>query len=87
MAEADFQKAYQAKAKELGINPNPDDPGHYYDYRGAYKKHGSGFGTKSGHFPSEFKREGHPNLVVDGVDTRTGKPVNVPTTLKKQRFK
>ena len=24
------------------------------------------------HWPSEFKLEGHPNLIVDGVDTRTG---------------
>lgn len=78
--EEQFLRDYQGIAKELGINPNPDDPNHYYDYRGAYQKYGPRFGTgldeASGeiHFPSEFKREGHPNRFVDGIDTKTGQP-------------
>lgn len=71
--EPAFRAWYAIKAAEQGLNQNPDDPQHFYDYRAAYKA-----GAKpdtSGHWPSQFKREGHPNLIVDGVDTRTGQPV------------
>ncbi len=88
-AEIDFQEAYQKKAKALGINQNPDAPNHFYDYRGAYAKHGPSFGTAldpgSGevHFPSEFKHENHPNLIVDGVNTKTGHLAKKPEERKK----
>lgn len=65
-----FQTWYGQWSKKLGLNPDPDDPQHFYDYRAAYKA-----GVKpdaSGHWPSQFKKEGHPNLYVKGVDTRTG---------------
>jgi len=73
--EEEFQKWYKDQAKKTGINPNPDAPEHFYDYRAAYKA-----GAKpdaSGHWPSEFKLEGHPNLYINGIDTRTGKPREV----------
>ena len=72
-SEADFQKWYAGHAKKLGLAPNPDDPQHFYDYRAAYRA-----GAKpdaSGHWPSAYKRVGHPRLVIGGVDTRTGQPV------------
>ena len=34
--EPAFQSWYQERATKAGINPNPDDPRHKYDYRAAY---------------------------------------------------
>ena len=73
MAEKDFKSWYQEKAKLFKLNPNPDDPKHYYDYRAAHKA-GVNPDPKSGHWPSQFKKVGHPNLIIKGIDTRTGKP-------------
>lgn len=68
-----FDKWYEDRAKKLGLNPNPDDPRHFYDYRAAYDAGAEPDST--GHWPSEFKREGHPNMIVNGVNTKTGKKV------------
>jgi hypothetical protein len=68
--EADFQRWYQKWAELLGLDPDPDAPEHYYDYRAAFRA--GAMPDTEGHWPSTFKREGHPNLVVDGIDTRTG---------------
>jgi len=35
--EAGFQRWYKGWAKKTGINLNPDDPEHMYDYRAAYR--------------------------------------------------
>ncbi len=70
--ELRFRNWYDTYSKQLGLNLNPDDPRHFYDYRGAY---GAGVvPDETGHWPSQFKREGHPNLTINGVDTRTGIP-------------
>jgi hypothetical protein len=71
--EARFRSWYGEHAKRLGLDADPDSPLHYYDYRAAF--HAGAAPDASGHWPSEFKREGHPNLIVDGRDTRTGRPV------------
>jgi hypothetical protein len=51
------------------ISPNPDDPEHYYDYRGFYKALQAGepaaktsINKEDGlvHFPSIWKEPGHP---------------------------
>ena len=70
-SEKEFQNWYKTKVQGLGLDPNPDAKGHYYDYRAAYKAGAEP--DKTGHWPSKYKREGHPNLYIDGVDTRTGK--------------
>lgn len=71
--ESKFQDWYSSIAKERGLNPNPDDPLHFYDYRAAFK---AGEGPdETGHWPSEFKLEGHPRMVLDGVNTKTGEKV------------
>ena len=62
------------KQRGVRLNPNPDDPRHFYDYRAAFDA-GSG-PDESGHWPSKFKMEGNERLVIDGVDTRTNKPVD-----------
>lgn len=35
--EAAFREWYKGWAAKTGINPDPDSPGHLYDYRAAYK--------------------------------------------------
>lgn len=70
--EGRFQSWYHGMAKKHGLSPNPDDPEHFYDYRAAFSAGAAP--DASGHWPSKFKREGHPRLVIDGVDTRTGDP-------------
>lgn len=71
--EVKFRKWYSAHAKKTGLNKNPDDKRHHYNYRGAYKA-GSG-PDKTGHWPSKHKRKTHPRLVLKGVNTKTGKKV------------
>ncbi len=70
--ESQFRQWYEPRARAMGLDPNPDNPLHEYDYRAAWKAGAEP--DASGHWPSEFKRAGHPNLIVDGVDTRTGQP-------------
>jgi hypothetical protein len=70
--EASFQAWYGDRAAKLGLDANPDDPRHFYDYRAAYRAGDEP--AADGHWPSTHKKVGHPQLVVDGKDTRTGKP-------------
>ena len=72
-AEAAFQEWYASQARKLGLNPNPDDPRHFYDYREAFKAGAKPDST--GHWPSKFKLEGHPRMVVGGINTKTGKRI------------
>ncbi len=79
--ESSFQSWYQQQAKQYDLNPNPDDPQQFYDYRAAFRA-----GAKpdaSGHWPSDFKREGHPNMVVGGFNVKTGQ--RVPGTKQASR--
>lgn len=70
--EAEFQQWYAPIANQMGLDPNPDSPEHQYDYRGAYR---AGMTPdESTHWPSTFKQGGHPNRIVDGMDTRTMTP-------------
>ncbi len=70
--EQTFQTWYADRAQRLGLSANPDDPQHFYDYRAAFRAGAEP--DHAGHWPSTFKREGHPRLIVDGLDTRTGQP-------------
>ena len=68
--EQAFQQWYSNYAGQQGLDPNPDDPRHFYDYRGAFASGAQP--DASGHMPSQFKTEGHPRMVIDGVNTKTG---------------
>ena len=70
--EQRFQTAYQIMAAKYGLSSNPDDPQHFYNYRALFKETGELKPDATGHFPSKYKKEGHPNLVIKGIDTRTG---------------
>jgi GNAT superfamily N-acetyltransferase len=72
--EAEFQSWYKGKAKQLNLDEDPDNPAHFYDYRAAYVAGAEPDNT--GHWPSTFKMPGHPRMVVDGVNTKTGKKVD-----------
>lgn len=74
--EPKFQSWYAEHAKKLGLSSDADHPEHHYDWRAAYRA-----GAKpdeSGHWPSVYKKEGHPRMVIDGVNTKTGKPAATP---------
>lgn len=71
--EARFQEWYRGHAQRLGLNPNPDDPNHFYDYRAAFAA--GAVPDEAGHWPSKYKMEGHPRMVLDGINTKTGQPV------------
>lgn len=60
-----------------------DRPDSFYDYYSAYKAGVNRDAT--GHFDSRFKRLGHPNLIIDGIDTRTGKKANSALEIQNRR--
>ncbi len=68
--ESDFQKWYAKKAKKLNLYPEPYNPKHYYNYKAAWR-HGAE-PNKEGHWPSKYKTEGHPRLIINGINTKTG---------------
>lgn len=75
--EDEFRRWYTRHATSAGIDPDPDNPLHKYDYRAAYR---AGYEPEMGpdglmHWPSEFKSDDHPNRFVGGMDTKYGKPV------------
>jgi len=86
--EKSFQDWYGGVSSKLGLASDPDDPKHYYDYRGLYKatlkgKHEEyidpGTFKKGLHFPSEYKTKGHPRTWLPDpdnpdveVNTKTG---------------
>jgi len=78
--EAAFQNWYSKWAKITGINPNPDDPRHYYDYRSAFLANATpsiSYLSKNPewHWPSIFKIKGHPRMILNGTNTKTGRKI------------
>ncbi len=72
--EEQFLLWYMQIAEELNLNTNPDDVRHFYDYRGFFNAMQEGtaeIDKTTNHFPSKWKKEGHPRLFINGVDTRT----------------
>lgn len=70
--ERRFQTWYRERATKSGIDPNPDNPLHKYDYRGAFKARLEPQINPVDnlyHWDSQFKDFDHPNRFVDGVDT------------------
>lgn len=75
--EEAFQKWYASWAEKTGIDPDPDNPEHHYDYRAAYAAGVEPqISEEDGryHWDSRFKDNKHPNRFVGGIDTITGKP-------------
>lgn len=72
-----FENWYTGWAQRTGLNPDPDDPRHMYDYRAAYRAGAEPTAGPDGrfHWPSQFKAPNHPNRFVGGVDTITGQRI------------
>jgi hypothetical protein len=68
--DAAFRRWYMEQSKRHGLSPDPDDPKQMYDYRAAFRAGVQPDAT--GHWPSDFKKAGHPNEIVGGFNTRTG---------------
>ena len=81
--EAAFRAWYSPLATANRIDADPDNPNHHYDYRAAWRSGAKPDAT--GHWPSEFKTDGHPRRYMspDGkrfaasaspgwIDTKTG---------------
>lgn len=71
--EEQFRSWYGGMAEKHGLAPDPDDPKHFYDYRKAFTAGAAP--DETGHWPSEFKKKGHPRQIVKGIDTTTGERV------------
>ena len=69
-----FQSWYSDIASKHDLNPDPDDPSQFYDYRSAFMDGVRG-PASGGHWPSKYKLEGHPNMVVGGFHVQTGERV------------
>ena len=63
-----FEEWYSNIAKKHDYNPNPKDWEHYYDYEGAFNAGIMGPDEETGHWPSEFKHDFHPNRFIDQGD-------------------
>ncbi len=61
---------FQSWMGDQGIDPRELD---VYDFRSAMMAGAQP--DQTGHWPSDFKRDNHPNLVVGGFHTRTGQRV------------
>lgn len=87
--EKKFQSFYADIAKKSGINPNPDDPRHQYDYRGAWKSGAIPAPDPTDnnrlHWPSQFKDDDHPRRILQGIDTRTGRTMKPDTDIQKAK--
>ena len=64
--DVEFIDWFSNIAERSGVNPNPNDPKHYYDYRAAYEA-GAGL-DKLRKLPSEFKHDLHPDRYTIGKD-------------------
>jgi len=67
--EKEFQAWHKKRAKKLGLNPDPDNPNHFYDYRGAWLK---GHRTITGHLPDTYKLPGHPTFSTESIYYQPG---------------
>ena len=67
--EKNFQGWYAERAKNMGLNPNSDDPRHFYDTRGAWLK---GHRSTTEHLPDTYKLPGHPSFSDQSIYYRPG---------------
>jgi len=64
-----FRNWFSGVSTAYDLNPDPNAG--FYDYESAYRD-GVRKPDKEGHWPSKYKKVGHPNMIVDGINTKTG---------------
>ena len=79
-----FKGWWKDVLKTHDYGENPEDPLHYYDYKGAYEAGEAIPSEKGEHWPSKFKHDLHPNRFITGKvagypeiswwDSKHGKP-------------
>jgi hypothetical protein len=73
--EPAFREWYGQYSKATGSSPNPDDPAHYYDYRGFWKEDRGRTPLSSGmHLPDKYKLPGHPTFSNESKYATPGTP-------------
>ena len=67
-----FNKWYQQYAMTHGLDKDPDNPEHYYDYRG-YWKEGPEYNSLifNEHLPDKWKTPGHPTFSDESIYNNT----------------
>lgn len=76
--DSGFDTWYKHVASTLGLNPNPDDPNHHYDYRGFYDEvvvpSGNQYAVipQGYHFPDAYKLPGHETFSVESKYYKPG---------------
>ena len=77
--EKQFRQWYgDTEVKQYHMDPNPDSPEHHYDYRGAWKagvRRAPDANGQMGHWPDQWKMEGHP---TQGTPDWPGSPQKAP---------
>ena len=73
----EFNKWYSYIAGVKGLSTNPDDPEHYYDWRGLYDdvaSHGKQYETitPDTHFPDTYKLPGHETFSIESKYYKPG---------------
>ena len=58
-----FRAWWEKTSKALGLDPDPDNPLHFYDYRGAWLT-GKWPEKKGEHWDSRHKTDNHPNRLI-----------------------
>lgn len=76
--EKEFQAWYAERVKNMGLNPNPDHPKHFYDTRGAWL---AGERSTTDHLPDKYKLPGHPTFSDQSMYYKPGMKVTKPQAL------
>ena len=76
--EDTFRQWYSPYAEGLKLDPDPDNPLHYYDWRTAFRSGATP--DETGHWPSDFKLKGHPReWISDDPSLKSGEVMHTPT--------
>lgn len=79
--DINFRNWYDTLSRLKGLNSNPTDRQHYYDYIGYWKSIGSPDyfeDNKGGHFPDTFKLPGHPLFSNQSIYYKPGMENYIP---------
>jgi hypothetical protein len=72
LEEKQFRKEYEKYSELTDNSPNPYDIEHFYDYSKLFDETGGILPhlSNDNHLPSEYKELGHPNLFINGINTK-----------------